>query len=68
MSRLKTVIVFILTYSAFCLLAGWSMMLAIGIVHHEWIPQCPTIGFWWAVLLSGLLRASLYQIDFSGKD
>jgi hypothetical protein len=32
--------------------AGWAFMFAIGVVHHEWITSCPTIGFWWAILLS----------------
>ena len=41
------------------LLAGLWLMLAVGIIHHEWIRQCPTIGYWWAVLLVGLLRPAL---------
>lgn len=35
---------------------GWLLMLAVGIVHHEWIPACPTIGFWWSLLLVILLK------------
>jgi hypothetical protein len=35
---------------------GWLFMLAVGIVHHEWIPACPTIGFWWSLLLVILLK------------
>lgn len=41
------------------LFAGLWMMLAVGVVHHEWIVQCPTIGYWWAVLLAYLLRTAL---------
>lgn len=41
------------------LLTGFFLMLAVGVVHHEWIPSCPTIGYWWAALLSGLLRSGL---------
>lgn len=37
-------------------------MLAVGVVHHEWIASCPTIGYWWAVVLIFLIRAALYQI------
>jgi hypothetical protein len=36
--------------------AGWAFMFAVGVVHHEWITSCPTIGFWWAILLRSLLR------------
>lgn len=38
------------------LMAGWFLMLAVGIAHAEWLPMLPTIGFWWAVLLVVLLR------------
>lgn len=41
------------------LLTGWFLMLAVGVIHHEWIRACPTIGYWWAALLSGLLRSGL---------
>jgi sterol desaturase/sphingolipid hydroxylase (fatty acid hydroxylase superfamily) len=34
---------------------GWMLMLAVGIAHAEWIPQLPTIGYWWAVLIVYLL-------------
>lgn len=41
------------------LIAGLWLMLAVGIIHHEWIRSCPTIGYWWSVLLVGLLRPAL---------
>jgi hypothetical protein len=41
-------------------LGGWAFMLAVGIVHHEWIKQCPTIGFGWALLLASLMRSALF--------
>lgn len=40
-------------------LAGWAFMLAVGVIHHEWIPTCPTIGFWWSLVLAFLLRLAL---------
>lgn len=40
-------------------LTGWMFMLAVGVVHHEWISKCPTIGFFWACVLSSLLRGGL---------
>ena len=46
------------------LTAGWAFMLAVGVVHHEWIRQCPTIGFWWSVILASLVRSALYTNDW----
>jgi hypothetical protein len=40
---------------------GWLFMLAVGVIHGEWISACPTIGFWWAVLLGSLIRGALYN-------
>lgn len=46
---------------------GLWLMLAIGIVHHEWIPACPTIGYSWSVVLAGLLTAALFPISNRNK-
>ncbi len=45
---------------------GLWLMLAIGIVHHEWIPACPTISYGWAVALTSLLSAALFP--FTARD
>lgn len=37
------------------LLNGWFLMLAVGVIHDHWIPQCPTLGYWWAALIVYLL-------------
>lgn len=37
-------------------LDGLSLMLLVGVVHHEWWPQVPTIGYWWAVLVGVFWR------------
>jgi hypothetical protein len=37
--------------------SAWSLMIAVGVVHHEWIVQCPTIGFGWALLLTLFIRS-----------
>lgn len=42
---------------------GWVFMLLIGVVHAEWLPALPTIGYWWAVLITFLLRATLMSVD-----
>ena len=41
---------------------GWLFMLAVGVLHHEWWPQIPTIGYWWAVVVVLLLRGVFSQI------
>lgn len=37
---------------------GMTFMFAVGVVHHEWWPAVPTIGYWWSVLLVYLIRSS----------
>jgi hypothetical protein len=37
------------------LLGAWMFMLMVGVVHAEWLPQLPTIGFGLALLLSALV-------------
>lgn len=45
----------LLTGFLIALLQGWLFMLAVGVIHAHWIPQVPTIGFWWSVLVWLLL-------------
>jgi hypothetical protein len=49
----KTVAVLSLTIASW-LISAWTLMLTVGIVHAEWIPQLPTIGFRLALLLAGI--------------
>lgn len=39
------------------LITGWVFMLAVGVVHGSWWPAVPTIGYLWAVVIPGMLRA-----------
>jgi hypothetical protein len=57
----------LLTSVLIALMAGWAFMLAVGVIHHEWIPACPTIGYWSAVILAALVRSALYQHDLDKK-
>jgi hypothetical protein len=41
------------------LINGWLFMLAIGVIHEHWVSALPTLGFWWSVLISWLLRSAL---------
>lgn len=64
-SRRKALVKFLGVLAQFVgrwLFGGLWLMLAVGVVHHEWLPACPTIGFWWAVLLAALLRMALAEI------
>jgi len=71
-SRRKALAKFISTLVLAVLMAfgnGWYLMLAVGIVHHEWIRSCPTLGYWWAVAICALLRAALLPVSTkSGTD
>lgn len=40
------------------LLAGWLLMLAVGVAHADWWPAVPTISYWPAVTLAALLSAA----------
>jgi len=47
------------TRLAYSLIGGIFLMFAVGVIHHEWIESCPTIGYWWAVVLSFLITMAL---------
>lgn len=42
-------------------------MLAIEAIHNGWWNTVPTIGYWWAVLVTLLLRAAFYQVSTDSK-
>jgi len=42
---------------------GWLFMLLVGVVHAEWLPGLPTIGYWWAVLIIFMLRLCFLSIS-----
>lgn len=50
------------------LMHGLYLMLAVGVVHHEWIRSCPTLGYWWSVLLAVLVRSALAPWQKSEAD
>jgi uncharacterized membrane protein YiaA len=43
---------------------GWVFMLLIGVVHAEWLPALPTIGYWLAVLITFLIRSVLMPVSW----
>lgn len=46
----------LLTAVASVLIGALMLMTAVRVAHDHWIPQLPTIGYWWAALLVLLLR------------
>lgn len=58
----------LLVSAVYSLVAGWAFMLAVGVIHHEWIASCPTIGYGWAVVVALLIRWALQAISTSGSD
>jgi hypothetical protein len=50
------VIVVEFVFSMLVLLYGaWMLMLAVGVAHHEWLPDLPTIDYGTSVLLVWML-------------
>jgi hypothetical protein len=45
--------------AAMWLTSAWVLMIGVGIVHADWIPALPTIGFRTAMLLSLLVVGRL---------
>lgn len=64
---MKAALIIVALQLALAALGGWALMLAVGIVHHEWITACPTIPFAPAIILSALLRAALFSPDRGGE-
>jgi hypothetical protein len=57
-----TWIVLHLANGAMALIGGWLLMLAVGVVHAEWITDLPTVGYWWAVVIVWLLQGTFMTI------
>lgn len=55
---LLKVIEALLTTVVASLAGGFELMLAVTVAHAAWVPQLPTIGYWWAVLIVTLLRGT----------
>jgi len=33
------------------LIGAWFLMIGVGVVHHEWLPDLPTLGWWLSLLI-----------------
>jgi hypothetical protein len=47
---------------------AWIFMLAVGVIHIEWIHALSTIGYWWSLLLVWMLRGIFSPIQHKDKD
>jgi hypothetical protein len=56
---LGAIVLWAIMRAVWALLAGLFFMLAVGVAHHEWLPQLPTLGYWWATLIALLAGAAL---------
>lgn len=63
-AKIEKAITNFLTTQLLNFLGGWEFMLAVGVIHAEWIPQLPTIGYWWALLIVFLLRRTFSAIKY----
>ncbi len=46
---------------------GLWLMLAVGIIHHQWIHTLPTVGYGTAVAVTALLSAALVPVRSRNK-
>jgi Na+-driven multidrug efflux pump len=65
---LATAIGSLIVSAVVSLLGGWMFMLAVGVAHHEWLPGLPTVGYWWAVLITWLIRSAALTAPSSDGD
>ena len=64
---MKLVAVGITMFLGYVFLTGWALMIAVGIIHAEWIIACPTINFYWACIIAFFLRLAFYTFSGSGN-
>jgi hypothetical protein len=48
----KTFLVGCVVLAAESLVGAWLLMVVVGIVHGEWLPQVPTVGYGGALILA----------------
>lgn len=55
----KFVMLALVIIAAGTLIGGWLFMLTAGVIHGEWLPMMPTIGYWSAVKVSFMLSITV---------
>jgi hypothetical protein len=38
-------------------LGAWALMVTVGVVHGEWLPMLPTLGYWNALAITATMAA-----------
>ncbi len=65
----KFIMLFLVIVAAGALIGGWLLMLTVGVIHGEWLPMMPTIGYVSAVKVSFMLSITVgLYAGFSGRD
>lgn len=65
----KFIMLFLIIVAAGALIGGWLLMLTVGVIHGEWLPMMPTIGYVSAVKVSFMLSITVgLYAGFSGRD
>lgn len=59
MNGIGIVIWFLVLIAAGAMFGGWLFMLTVGVIHGEWLPMMPTIGYWSAVKVSFMLSLTI---------
>lgn len=67
MSDLAKFFVYIGIFVATIPLVAWLFMLAVGVIHHEWLPMMPTIGYKSSLIVSGIAMPLLRLSTFGGS-
>jgi len=64
MATIGVILLGLVVSAAGSLAFGWVFMLLVGVVHAEWLPALPTIGYWLAVLITFLIRSVLMPVSW----
>lgn len=66
-----SIVIFLGIFIVILPLIAWVFMLGVGVVHHEWLPAMPTIGYKSSLIVCGiafpLIRLAVASGD-SNKD
>lgn len=60
------ILVLFLIAFGYWLLCGWALMMLVGVLHHQWWPVIPTMGYGTALLVSLLLHIVLAVVGRGG--
>lgn len=50
------------------LVTAWVVMITVGVIHGEWLPNLPTIGFHSAYLIGFMLDTLVFVFKYSNSE